>query len=343
MKLTKIAGLAASAALMLSALPALAATPQEIITNALKNYSSDVASRISGEVTVNVKEVRYRATDTKSPDESNVVIRFDQRSLAKQNGVQDSEGKLTLQKFEMQASGEKISLPNPVDLSWKYVHPAIYGYLSNVPQTLVDALKSEIDLAPYLNQWYKIELPTDTQSLMTGSAQFQQVNMVSQMAKELADKQAVRVISTEKTWKNAAGDTLIRVRVHANKAALAKEQNAKLREAYKIKIYSERRARIAELNKEYSDTLKDLNKLRSAVIVNQTKSTVERVEVSFAQTEPKKECTYNQYYKQVCKTVGVTRVNVLAGVSIMAPDTNPIIVPADAKVFEPLQGLLTTK
>ncbi len=343
MKLTKFAGLAASAALLLSAVPALAATPQEIITNALKNYNPDGASRLSGEVTVNVKEVRYRATANKYPEEANVVMRFDQRALAKTDGVQNSEGRFTLQKFDMKSEGQSISLPNAVHFNWKYVSPTLYGYVEKVPQVLVDALKSEVDLAPYLDQWYKIELPKESSSLLTGSAQAQQVGMAAGLAKELAEKQAVRVIGTEKTYKNAAGETMVRVRVHANKSALAKEHYAQLREAYKIKKYADRRARIAELNKEYADTLKELNKIHAVAVVNQTKSTLDRVEMSVAQTEPKKECAFNKYDKYVCSTVGVTKVNVLAGISILTPDTNTIIVPSDAKVFEPLQNLLTPK
>ncbi len=337
MKLTKFAGLAASASLLFAAMPALAATPQEIINASLKNISSEGAMRIVGEVNVQVREKFYRAADKQGPEAVDVTMRFDQRALALQNGTQDSEGRFTLAKFEMVSDSQKITLPQPVTLDWKYLNPALYAYVSNVPQALIDTLKGELDLTPYVNQWYKLEMPAGATQAVTGQ---QQISEINGLAKNLADKQVLRVTRTEKTWTNANGDKLARVRIAANRAALNADRLASLREAYKIKNYTERRSAIAAINKEYSDTLKELAKIQAVAEVNTTKNTVDRVEISFAQTDPKKSCTWNDATnKSVCRTIGTTSVKILGGVSFLPTTNAPVLVPSEAKTFEPLQNI----
>lgn len=338
MKLTKFAGLAASASLLFAALPALAATPQEIINSSLKNISSEGAMRIAGEVNVQVREKVYRAADKQGPESVDVTVRFDQRALDPQNGTQDSEGRLTLAKFEMVSDSQKITLPQPVNLDWKYIDPAFYTYVSNVPQALIDALKGELDLTPYVNQWYKLEMPANVSQTLAGQ---QQISEINGLAKNLADKQVLRVTRTEKTWTNTAGEKMARVRIAANRAALNADRLAQLREAYKIKNYTERRNAIAAINKEYSDTLKELAKIQAVAEVNTTKNKVDRVEISFAQTDPKKSCTWNDKLdKSVCRTIGTTKVNILAGVSFLPSSNAPVLVPSEAKTFEPLQNII---
>lgn len=336
-----LSSLTAVGVLVASAIPALAATPQEIINSGLKTMNTDGASRIAGEVTVKVRETRYRTATKISPESTDMTIRFEQRNLPKQDGVQNSEGRFALTKFEMKADGETMSLPSPINLTWKYLQPAVYGYVENVPQVLVDSMKDIFDISPYLNQWYKVVLPTEAKDMLTGDSRLKQVNVINDLTKELADKQAIKVLSTEKTYTNAASEKMARVRITANRTVLAKERLADLKEAYKITDRKARNARVAEINKEYTELLKELNKLRAVANVNLTTNKIERLEASVTQSDPKKECNFvGTSLKQVCKTVGMTNVTILAGVSFLKTDVTPIAVPAEAKVLDAVQGLL---
>jgi hypothetical protein len=330
-------GLAATGAMFLSAVPAIAATPQQILTNNLSNLKPENGINLVGEVQTVYKETLWAKSNSGSPSNVNATIKFDYRMPPKTGDIQNTEGGFAVSKAEMTESGEKMQTTDPLAIRWKYVAPVVYGKLEKISDLMVEAIKPNLDLTPYIGQWTKVEIPAQALSQLGQTGQAGEANS---MIKEIINRNLVQTGRTLKTMTNQTGDKIIRVQLNINRGVLTKEYRKNVIEARKIKNRAERTVRLNELYKEYAEMLKNLGKVKGVAHINLTSERVERIEVSVATNEPKKDCQFNSKGKEVCKTVGRTNVNVLAGLTFLPIDSSPVVAPESALTLQAIQDLL---
>lgn len=344
MNKTSLIGLAATSAMLLSAIPALAATPQQILESNLKALDAKGPTNISAEIKLNVTEKIWATTKTDGPQSTSATFRYDQRSLG-EAGNQNSEAKLTITQAEVKDKVQTMKLDQPISMQWKVLMPKIYGQLEQVPESVLGALKTVgVDAAPYVGQWYKIEIPADLMgSLAQITAQSAQAEESLKAMNDIAKQKLVKITYTEKRYKNAKGEQIVRVRIAPNFTYLATLRTAELKEAAKITDRAARTAKVKQINTDYADMIKQLRAVSMVANINVTKQTTERVEFYVSKTDPKKDCTYNSLGKEVCKTIGNTTVTIHGGVNLLAPNAMPIQEPANALTLDAVQGLMQAK
>jgi len=330
-------GLAAAGAMFLSAVPAMAATPQQILAKDLTGLKPEYGYKIAGEIQIAYKETLWAKSQSTAPSDVKATIGFDQRMPPKQGDRQDWEGGLKVTKTEMNVDGEKVQATDVLGLRWKYVAPVFYGKLENMTDVAVQALKPTFDLTPYIGQWNKVEIPAQALAEIGKSGKPGEAAGVIQV---IINRNLIQTGRVLKTTTNNAGDKIVRVQLNLNRGVLTSEYRKNVAEARKIKDRAERNAKLNQLYKDYTDMLKDLAKIKGVAMVNLTTQRVERVEASVATAEPKKDCQLNSKGKQVCKTIGRTNVSVLAGVTFLPVDTSPVVAPEGAVTLQAIQDLL---
>ena len=330
-------GLAAAGAMFLSAVPAMAATPQQILTKNLTNLKPEYGVNLVGEIQAVYKETLWAKSNSGSPSNVNATIKFDYRMPPKTGTIQNTEGGLAVSKAEMTEAGEKIQTADPLAIRWKYVAPVVYGKLEKISDMVVEAIKPNFDLTPYIGQWTKVEIPAQALTQLTQTGQTGEANSV---LRSVIDRNLIQTGRVLKTMTNSAGDKIVRVQLNLNRGVLTKEYQKNVAEARKIKNRAERTAKINQLYKDYTDMLKDLAKVKGVAHINLTTERLERIEASVATAEPKKDCQLNSRGKEVCKTIGRTNVNLLTGVTFLPVDNSPVVAPDSAITLQAIQDLL---
>lgn len=311
--------------------PALAVTPQEILNNSLSSYNSKDGYRIVGQMVIDVNETRYASAIKAGPESGSFTLDFLSRALPEKDGQQDSEGQLTLSKASLKGDGQNLEMDEPLSFQWKNVDPYLYGRIEKMPAVISGLLGSDMDLSALVGQWFKMEAPEDMNGLSQINDQTQRIDQMTEFFQAMADKKALLVARTEKKYKNPAGDDMLRVRLAINRGMIYKEYVNNLNQAYKIKAYKERVAKIKELRAEYYKTIAEINKISAVANINLTQNKLDRIEMGMSQKDPKEECTWNEKAKKsICKTIGWTNVRVIGGMTFMPVDNKPITLPDNA-------------
>lgn len=326
---------------LLCASPALAATPQEILKNSLSSYNSKDGYRIVGQVVIDVNETRYASAKKEGPESGSFTLDFVSRALPEQDGHQDSEGQLTLSKAVVKGDGQNLELNEPLSFQWKNINPYFYGRIEKMPAVISGLLGPDLDLSSLVGQWFRMQSPDSMRDLSQINDQTEKVDQMTEFFQEMADKKALQVTRVEKRYKNPQGEDMVRVRLTINRSLIYKEYVKNLNQAYKIKVRTERNAKINELRTQYNKTIAEINKISAAANINLTQNKLDRIEMGMAQKDPKEECTWNEKAnKSVCKTIGWTNVKVNGGMTFMPLDTKPIEPPSQALELESLAELL---
>ena len=311
-----------------------AATPQEILNSSLANFDTDKGVNITGELNVNVLENRWIKTDAPEPQKASLKFNFSQRSLPKVDDHQDGEGSLTLLKAYIADQFNEFKIDEPITISWRTLSPYSYVKVEKLPDSVAKTLSDMgVNLDEITQHWIEFESKQDESFAqevipVLPSATAEPSQEVLNTFTGLGEKQFLTITSTEKTYKNAKGENIVRVRVGINRNLLYQEYQKELQDAYKIKDYTQRVEAIKTSKDEYQDNLQDLAKLHMAANINVTTQRLERFEFGFIQTDPKEDCSWNDdYTKEVCKQVGTTTVTMGGGFWLHDLDLSPVYIP----------------
>jgi len=325
-----LSGLAAIGVMIATAIPALAATPQQILDKSLTAINPDQGSNVMGQLSVDVKEKRWIKSPTKTPQSGTMSVKFEQRTLPKEFGLQNSEGALTITSAEITDAQQTMKLDQPIKAQWKTLLPAIYARLEQVPESVVSMLKAQdVDLTSYLGKWQRIDIPAKlTAAKDEAGAPLANATENLNNFKQIANEHALRVGRTEKSWTDKQGNNMARIQILANRVLLYKNYTNDVKAVYKIKDRTQRNTQLKSLRTEYNQTLKDMAKLKVTADMNLTKETIEAANVTFAQNDLKNECTWNaRLNKDVCKNVGRTYVTVTGNLSFLPENHTPVAAP----------------
>ncbi len=344
-KIAYLVGYAVAFAVIFYASSALAATPQEILNQTLANYDSDIGMNMSGDMNMNLLETISDKTYSNGPQKVSFSMNFAQRSLPKdENGYQDGEGYFRINKMYIEDASDVFTISDPLAIFWRVVAPNMYVKVDRLPESLRNQLAElGADLSPITQRWFSFEAPQGQgvsdllPPMATGGVD--PTDKLLGMFKNLGDKQILQVLSTEKRYKNAQGEDMIRVRVGINRNVLYREYQAELNEAYKIKDYKERTEAIKTARDEYNENLKDARALHMAGNINVTQQKLERIEFGLTQTKDKEDCSWNDdYTDQTCHVVGKTTVTFTAGIWLNAPNHSKVEVPYNAMTMDEAEG-----
>jgi hypothetical protein len=199
------------------------------------------------------------------------------------------------------------------------------------------------DLSPITQRWLSFDAPQGEgiHDILPEIAPegIDPTDKMLNMFRNLGDKQFLQVLSTEKKFKNSAGEDIVRVRVGINRNVLYSEYQAELNEAYKITNYSERTEAIKTARDEYNANLVDAKALHMAANINLATQMVERMEFGLTQAKDKEDCEWNDdYTKETCRVVGKTTVTFRAGIWFNKPNHAPVLVPYNAMSMEEAEG-----
>lgn len=331
------AGLMSASAILL-ALPASAATPQQTLNQILASEQAKGPQRMDMTMDVSFASRPYKVTESR--EEGLVKLRMSLRDLP---ASKSGEGRISLDKVTVTTKGYKQeprteSFDNPLAVQWKYADKKVYARLESVAQAIVDEMKKdEVDLSPYIGQWYMLDLAQFSELLKGGLGELNQstapldaVNKVK--SNDLAawkGKSVLLVTSVQKRTTDAEGHKILRLRVRVNPAFVNAMHQAEIK-----KIASndpQRKTKIADVNKRYQEMRLSLSRLQMVVMVDETAKTLDRIEIGGNQTEPIKTCTYNiKTGRDVCRTTGYKTTRVLAGISIMPDSGAAVEIPGSA-------------
>ncbi len=336
-KLAYLLGYAVAFAVIFYASSALAATPQEILNQSLANYDEATGMSMSGEMKMDMVENIWDEAYVNGPEKASFVMSFAQRSLPPdEEGYQDGEGYFKISKLYIEDGEEVFTISDPLKIFWRVVAPNMYIKIDRLPGSIKEQLALlGADLSPITQRWFEFESPRENvmESVMPAAAlgSSSPIEELSDMFKNLGDKNILQITRIEKTYKNAAGDEIVRARVGINRNILNREYQKELNEANKIKSYSERQEAIKEARNDYEKNLKDAKALHMAANINTTKQMLQRIEFGLTQTEDKEDCAWNEdLTDRTCKVVGTTTVTFNAGIWINEPNHNRVLKPYNA-------------
>jgi hypothetical protein len=336
-KIIYLAGYAVAFGVIFYASSALAATPQEIINNALSQYNPDNGLSMSGDILVEVRENITDKTYVNGPELAIFDINFSQRSLPRdKEGYQDGEGYLRFKKFSLEDATHEFKIDEPITVFWRNVKPMSYFKIDRLPITVDESLsETGINLNAITQRWFTMEDEQESSFSQIlpnlGAEDADPMGKILTMFKNLGDKKFLQVLRTEKRYKNTAGEEIARVRVGVNRGVLYQEYQKDLREAYKIIKYTERMEAIKKAREEYNDNLKDAGALHMAANLNLSQNTMERIEFGIIQTKDKEKCDWNdEWTEKTCKKVGTSTVKLQTGIWFNQPDHSPVLVPYNA-------------
>lgn len=340
-KIVYLLGYAIAFAVIFYASNAFAATPQEILNQSLANYDAKTGMSMSGEMKMDMVENIWDKDYVNGPEKASFAISFAQRSLPMtEDGYQDGEGYFKISKLYIEDGDEVLTISDPLKIFWRVVAPNMYIKIDRLPGSIKEQLALiGADLSPITQRWFEFEAPKENvlETLMPAAALggTNPSDELSSMFKNLGDKNILQITRIEKTYKNAAGDEIVRARVGINKNILYKEYQQELNEAYKITNYKERQEAIKEAREDYEKNLKDARALHMAANINTTKQRLERIELGLTQAEDKEDCTWNaDWTDRTCKVVGTTTVKFNAGIWISDANHNRVLTPYNAMTLD---------
>jgi hypothetical protein len=344
-KITYLLGYAVAFAVIFYASSALAATPQDILNQTLANYDPDTGMNMSGELHMDLRENIWDKSYSNGPERASFSMSFAQRSLPKgEDGYQDGEGYFKINKLYIEDAEDVFTISDPLKIFWRIVKPNMYVKVDQLPESLKTQLAElGADLSPVTQRWFSFDAPQDEDmgDLLPpiAPADVDPTEKILGMFQNLGDKEFLQVLRTEKTFKNAAGEDIIRVRVGINKNVLYREYQLELNEAYKIENRTVRSEAIATAREDYNDNLEDARVLHMAVNINVTTQRLERIEFGLTQTKDKEDCDWNDdFTDEICHVVGQTTVTFRAGIWLNPPDHRQVYIPYNAMSMDEAEG-----
>lgn len=343
------AGLMSASALLL-ALPVSAATPQQTLNQILAAEQAKGPQQMVITMDINYANRPYKVTTTR--EAGMVKLHMSLRELP--GVIRSGEGHLGLDKVSVTTTVYKmpatnLTYDNPLSLQWKYSDQKVYARLESVAQAIVDELKKgQVDLTPYVGQWYVLDLAQFSEMLKGAAGGLDRSALPLEAMTKVQNndlaawkgKSILLVTSVPKRWTDKEGHKLLRLGVRVNPVFVNAMHQAEIK-----KVASndpQRRAKMTEINKRYQEMRQSLSRLRFMLNVDETSKTLDRIEIGGTQSEPIKTCNYNfTTNKDVCKTTGSKTTRILMGISILPDNGAPVELPSQAtSVNDLLKGLM---
>lgn len=338
--LAYLLGYAVAFAVIFYASSALAAGPQDILNQTLKNYGK-TGVNMSGEMHMDLQENIWVDDYDNGPEKASFSLSFAQRSLSPdQDGYKDGEGYFKIDKLYIEDGEGVFTLSDPLMFFWRMVSENLYFKVGILPQSIKSQLiELGADLSPLTQRWFTFE---DAGQESWGDilpevdpTNSETADNLTEMFATLSDKGFLKITSVEKNYKNSAGQEMARVRIGIDKNVLYREYQAELDEAATI-TDPEARSRTMELiRKEYKQNLEDAKALHMAANINLDEQRVERIEFGLTQTQDKEDCELNEdFTDEICRKVGETTVTFRAGVWLNEPTNEKVNIPYNAMTME---------
>ncbi|MFO0765037.1 MAG: hypothetical protein U0487_03265 [Patescibacteria group bacterium] len=309
-----VAAMTAASLLLPSA--SFALTPSQWFNQLVRAPQTESAIAADATIDINVAERFYAKSRKGSTGSVNVSMAL--RTPQATAGMQTSEGLISLNKFKMEGTdlGLPFTINEPIAFEWKQTSDMVFVRVTKVPASLLDYAKelSSIDYSGLIGKW--IGFPFSQKSLLEDAGITGSDTASDAINKgPLAKTQLVIGVRKEKTFKNAAGEEIIRVTGRLNPAIatiLYQEQVKQIKKDWPAGTY--RTERLKDAYKEYLKSLAALRGIYLAANINTVTKKFERIEFSAKVTEPKEECTWNSTYtKETCKAVGSHSLTTVKG------------------------------
>lgn len=305
-----------SAALIALPLSTFAATPQQILNN-LPVQTTPKAQRLQGVLNLGVKS-RENLKNAKT-EEVKMSLSLDQRLVPNTTGSYDSEGRLALNKLESKEL--PFSFTEAFSIQWKWVNKRVYLMIDKIPTVVLDyARKNDVPLSDLMNRWFVLDASFMDSFEKLASSQ----NSLSPLdLQKLSKDRPFIAVRQEKTWKNPAGEQMVRIRARLNPSYISKMQAAETAKLDKKSPFYA--SELKELRARQAKIASTLRNMIFALEVNTTKNQLSRVEIAGAQTETQQDCVYNAKSKRdVCKLASTQYITYATGFSFL-PDTGVAI------------------
>lgn len=324
-----------------------AATLQTSLDNALKQLLSRQNLRMDGEVTMERLERALGVSKDASVAETKLF--FSQSSLAGTATTSQSQGTFVIKSFRDQDIQFSFTTPDIVQFEWKKVDGSAYIRLAKVPPEILNFLtplmeQSSQTLPDFIGRWYRLpSSDLDSVKAFTMPAAFlaEESTLAEKLGfgdfdqMRLKTQSLLQVIRLEKRETRADGHVLARVRIRLNPRVITMLQQEELKQISAKD--SQRVAKRQAINKEYAEIRTMLAGLSAVAVIDETAGTLERLEVGFKKSEPKKECAWNDRLKRdVCKTTGRSTAALAMGFSFFSEPPKPVAAPVNFSELEDL-------
>lgn len=319
--------------LMVAPIGAGAATLQQIYGNAVKaTFQKGEPLRVDAKADLGLTVTPQKGAKTQTDTQLRLMLRY-----RKQQGTrQDSEGRLVFERIK--TNDPKSSLPDtlgmPLAIEWKHLDKMAYFRLKT--QEPIPELEKQLgpDAAKFLGQWLSVEGSEGSQdvksltttSLPTAGSMFQ-----SSTSNDLLD---LKVVKAEKTMRRPNGDVVYRMRLAIDPATITKRQNARLAALKTMKDSATKRNQVAEIKKDAAEQRAAAKHTWIVAEVNQTKNTLERLELQGWTDSSKTNFFNNEKSKETLKFK--------AGITFMRDGDWEVAAPANSlDLKEVLSSLLS--
>lgn len=283
-----------------------AATPQQIFGKSVdETFKKDAPLRVDAKMSVKVQET-VAGKAKMSDGDLRLMLRYRQAK----NGIQDSEGRLVIERA-VSSGGDSLlpqKLDAPLAIEWKSINKTAYFRIKadTLPAEIEQQLGS--DVMKLMGQWMMLE-PSDakqtTQSLSAEASQASPIKLGGSTgisAGFMAELKKLQVAKVDKVERRKNGDLVYRLRLRINPAELAKAEKARLaaiakdrdarlagyakladaESAKRLRADAVKQANesIAAAKKDFAQQREDAKHFWFAATVNATKNTLERLELN---------------------------------------------------------------
>ncbi|MCC7522818.1 hypothetical protein IT407_03400 [Candidatus Uhrbacteria bacterium] len=313
-------------------------TNTQLLNKAFLNINERAPSRVEGEFRY---DVEIKPVGKSGADEAlsmNSKIGFRVRSIPNTDPkLSQNEGRLSIELTGGSfLSVAPIAWNGPITAEWKIVDKMAYIRVVNIPSGIIEYAKKEagFDPTPLIGVWVGTSLELDdlTQGLseirtLPDTKTLEELTGVSTAEwKQLERTPILSVTRVEKTWRNASGEEIRRLRFRINPAFINAVQNLEIR---RLPRDSYRTQAIRDINTRYATLRTQLNRFAMVANVNVPKVRVERIEFGGSMVEQQKnDCTWNtRTSKYDCKVSSTMTMRVNGGMSFLVDDGAPVIPP----------------
>lgn len=316
-----------------------AATNQELIDTALKRLESD------GSIMHMNARVRVAELDLMGNTDSTGDVEFQIKTKTQPTNdpeISNSDGRFTLSKFNLATSDDALlstfELDAPFVIEWVNLHPMKYIRLQQIPSSVGDFFSIlGVNILGIQKTWLGFEWTEDTfGSALSIDESFSGIDSALDVTgAESVNVSPLIVTGVERTYRNAAGETILRTRANLNPEYVnALYQNRIVSGAMNTEVAETERA----------EQLRLAESLDFAINYNQTKARIERIEMGGKVTEPRKggncELIGNEF---ICETIGTTVTTYSVGMTYFPDNGRPIEDPHGWRWFDEISDRLEVK
>lgn len=321
-----------------------AATPQQVLNQAIQSSMDRVPLWMSGEMTLNISQRPLLKNGTETY--GTVKLGLVQRVLSRDVAAAQSEGRVMLNQFDFHTSSADSEMPLKIDsglaIQWKTVGTKTYARLEQLPEQAAVFLKAAgFDTGAVVGQWIEtdqemgVEQVAQTLSPAAAMGLTTSESLTAEQTKLLKTTPVFLVRRIEKREQTADGHTVLRLRVAFNPRVVTILHQAELKAIDRKDPL--RTEKIRTVNRQFAKLRSILAGMQFVAVVDQTTQTLTRMEIGGRYRAPQQTCTTNWTTgRETCRNASMLTVTYQAGMSF-ATDVGPAVtVPEGAITFTQL-------